>query len=93
MAMKEQPRQIYRTARGAQVDMNKLVSQNEMTIAVGNAKVNARGDKLGPNGEIIKRREDILKEREMAINKPAVPNQINVRQQKDVSGMDPEGNE
>lgn len=93
MAMKEQPRQIYRTARGAQVDMNKLVTQNEMTIAVGNAKVNARGDKLGPNGEIIKRREDILKERELAISKPNVPNQMNVRPQKDVSNMDPEGNE
>ena len=55
MAMKEQQRQVYRTARGVQIDMNKLVTRNEMTIAVGNAKVNARGDKLGPNGEIVKR--------------------------------------
>jgi len=53
MAMKEQPRQIYRTARGKEIDMGKLVQQNELSIAVGNAKVNARGDKLGPGGTII----------------------------------------
>lgn len=53
MAMKEQPRQVYRTARGKEIDMGKLVQQNELSIAVGNAKVNARGDKLGPGGKII----------------------------------------
>jgi hypothetical protein len=108
MAIKEQQRQIYRTARGRELDMNKLINQNELTIAVGNAKVNARGDKLGPNGEIIKRREDILRE----ANQQPIPDQISVRPQpapapvataptkstpvkvtKDVSGMDPEGNE
>jgi hypothetical protein len=100
MAMKEQQRQVYRTARGTEIDMGKLVQQNELTVAVGNAKVNARGDKLGPNGEIIKRREDIIAEN----NSQVVPNQLNVRVeetpmlkpvtvQKDVNGMDPEGNE
>ena len=53
MAMKEQQRSVYRTARGRELDMNKMVNQNELTIAVGNAKVNARGDKLGPDGKII----------------------------------------
>lgn len=91
MAMKEQQRQVYRTARGKVVDMNKLINQNELTIAVGNAKVNARGDKLGPNGEIVKTREEILRERESA--NQVVPDQINVRSTKDISGMDPEGNE
>ena len=57
MAMKEQQRSVYRTARGRELDMNKMVNQNELTIAVGNAKVNARGDKLGPDGKIIQRRE------------------------------------
>lgn len=94
MAMKEQQRQVYRTARGKQVDMNKLINQNELTIAVGNAKVNARGDKLGANGEVVKTREDILKERDASLNQPIVPNQVNVRpSEKDVSSMDPEGNE
>jgi hypothetical protein len=94
--MKEQQRQVYRSARGREVDMSKLINQNELTIAVGNAKVNARGDKIGPNGEIIKRREDILKE----TNTPIVPDRsaksaptapIVKASTKDVSDMDPEG--
>ena len=94
MAMKEQQRQVYRTARGKQVDMNKLINQNELTIAVGNAKVNARGDKLGVNGEVVKTREEILKERDASLNQPIVPNQVNIRtSEKDVSDMDPEGKE
>ena len=93
MAMKEQQRSVYRTARGRELDMNKLVNQNELTIAVGNAKVNARGDKLGPNGQIIQRREDAQRINETA----AIPEQTNVRKSvntvKNVVDMDPEGNE
>ena len=48
--------------RGKQVDMDLLRKRNELTPAVGNVKVNARGDELGPGGKIIKRREDIVKE-------------------------------
>lgn len=62
MAMKEQQRQLHRSMQGKEVDMNKLVMQNELTMAVGNAKVNARGDELGPGGQIIKKREDVLRE-------------------------------
>ena len=62
MAMKEQPRQIYRTMQGKEIDMGKLINQNEMTVAVGNMRVNARGDKLGPGGAIIQTREEILAE-------------------------------
>lgn len=62
MTMKEQQRSVYRSANGKEVDMNKLVMQNEMTVAVGNVKVNARGDELGPGGQIIRRREEVLKE-------------------------------
>ena len=49
----------HMSMRGKQVDMEKLMRQNETTQAVGNAKFNARGDKLGPNGQIIERREDM----------------------------------
>ena len=62
MAMKEQQRQVYRSMQGKEVDMTKLMNQNEMTVAVGNAKVNARGDELGPGGKIVRKREDVLKE-------------------------------
>ena len=44
----------HRTARGIPVDMDRLRLANETEIAVGNMKVNARGDKIGPGGKIIK---------------------------------------
>ena len=86
--------------------MGKLMGQNELLPAVGNAKVNARGDKLGPGGKIIQRREERYVD-------TGVPNQINIREaapvptpapsvtttvkaapaKKDVSKMDSEGNE
>lgn len=53
---------IHKTARGKQVDMNRLMTQNELAVAVGNVRVNARGDELGPGGNIIRKREDIMKE-------------------------------
>jgi hypothetical protein len=78
MAQKEQQRQVYRSMQGKEVDMAKLAMQNEMTVAVGNVKVNARGDELGPGGKIIKKNSDALKE---------------VASSKNVADMDPEGNE
>ena len=42
--------------------MEKLRNQNELTLAVGNARVNARGDELGPGGKIIRKREDVVSE-------------------------------
>ena len=55
-------RQQYRTLRGKLVDMDLLQKKNELTPAVGNARVNARGDELGAGGQIIKKREDRVKE-------------------------------
>ena len=83
MPMKEQQRQVYRSARGKEVDMAKLSLKNELTPAVGNMKVNARGDRLGPGGVILPN---------VAPTTPAtvVPEQY---AKKDVSNMDPEGNE
>jgi hypothetical protein len=52
----------YRSLQGKMVDMDKLMRQNELVPAVGNAKVNARGDQLGPGGRIIKKREEIVAE-------------------------------
>lgn len=48
--------------QGKLVDMEKLMSQNELMPAIGNAHVNARGDELGPGGKIIKTREEIMAE-------------------------------
>lgn len=62
MAMKESQRTVHRSASGKEVDMEKLRAQNELTLAVGNARVNARGDEIGPGGKIVRKREDIMSE-------------------------------
>lgn len=71
--MKEQPRSIHRSMQGKEIDMNKLINQNEMTVAIGNARVNARGDELGPGGRIIRKREEVINA------KNNIPDQSNVR--------------
>ena len=52
--------------QGREIDMDKLIARNEMEIAVGNMRVNARGDQVGPGGKIIKTREQLIAEREQA---------------------------
>ena len=44
---------VYTTAQGRKIDLGALQAQNENVRAVGNMQVNARGDKIDPNGEII----------------------------------------
>ena len=53
---------LYKTMQGKTVDMEKLMSQNELMPAVGNAKVNARGDELGKGGKIVRKREEVMSE-------------------------------
>jgi len=50
----------YTSVRGKEIDMEKLSLKHETTPAVGNIKVNARGDELGPGGKIVRTREQIL---------------------------------
>ena len=52
----------HRSMRGKNVDMDLLRKRNELTPAVGNSRVNARGDELGPGGQIVKKREDVVAE-------------------------------
>ena len=44
----------YRSAMGKTIDMAALASRNEHTRAVGNMRVNARGDTIDATGRIIK---------------------------------------
>lgn len=55
-------RKVYRTMQGKEIDMDQLRAVNETMPAIGNIRVNARGDELGPNGEIIRKREEIVGE-------------------------------
>lgn len=43
----------HRSAQGKMVDMAALAAKNERTRAVGNMKVNARGDTIDASGKII----------------------------------------
>jgi hypothetical protein len=69
---------VYTTMQGKQLDMEKLALRNELTPAVGNARVNARGDELGPGGQIIRKREDILQDY-YSMNPRAVKDEIGGR--------------
>ncbi len=78
----------YRSMQGRPVDMEKLMSQNELMPAIGNVRVNARGDELGAGGKIIKKREDVMAE--YYVNNPkAVPDNIVAPVQAKVSEPDP----
>ena len=62
MATRQKGRKTYRSMQGRVVDLDMLIKRNELTPAVGNARVNARGDELGPGGKIIKKREEVLRD-------------------------------
>jgi hypothetical protein len=55
-------KKTYRTMQGKEIDFESLRARNELAIAVGNAKMNARGDKLGPGGTVEKKREEVVAE-------------------------------
>ena len=55
-------KRIYRSSQGRPVDMDAMQMAHEEEIAVGNMKVNARGDELGPGGVIVRTRNEIMKE-------------------------------
>ena len=46
-------KEIYRSANGKQVDMGSLRLRNEHVRAVGNMKVNARGDLVDDKNQVI----------------------------------------
>lgn len=51
-------KRIYRTMQGREIDMDQLIAKNETMPAIGNVRMNARGDELGPTGEIIRTKEE-----------------------------------
>jgi hypothetical protein len=44
---------VYKSAQGRSVDLGTIMLQNEHVRAVGNMNVNARGDKLDSNNQVI----------------------------------------
>lgn len=56
--------------RGQNIDMDMMKYQNQHDTALGNANMNARGDKIGTGGTIIKTREELIAERERRMQLP-----------------------
>lgn len=54
---------LYRTANGLTVNIENLRLVNQATIAVGNMGVNARGDRITPDGTVIETRNEVMKKR------------------------------
>lgn len=52
----------HTTYRGVTVDMDSLRRENEKVPALGNMRVNARGDQLGKNGSVTKTSDQIARE-------------------------------
>lgn len=89
MALKNKNRIQHRTAKGKVVDMDMLRQRNELTPAVGNVRVNARGDEIGPGGKIIRTREEIIKEY-YASTPGSVPDEVRMPRAKEVEMETPE---
>jgi len=62
MAKGNNSKKQHISMRGKVVDMDLLRKRNELTPAVGNARVNARGDELGPGGQIIRKADEKVRE-------------------------------
>ena len=54
-------KRMYRTMQGRMVDIDQLRAANESTQAVGNMNVNARGDVLGANGQVVTPKSQVIK--------------------------------
>lgn len=68
---------VHYSYRGQPVDMDALAKKFEKEIALGNARMNAKGDIVGRGGKIIKTREQQLAEYKEA-NAPIKMGKVNI---------------
>lgn len=68
---------VHYSYRGQPVDMDALAKKFEKEIALGNARMNAKGDIVGKGGKIIKTREQQLAEYKEA-NAPIKIGKVNI---------------
>ena len=62
MPVKSPNKISHRTATGKEFNMDQFRQKHELTPAVGNIKVNARGDELGAGGKIVRKRSEVIDE-------------------------------
>lgn len=60
--MSRHNKRVQVSMRGKVIDMDALRTQNDESVAIGNARMNARGDIMGPGGQIEIRREQLIRE-------------------------------
>lgn len=60
MVAKAPRKKMYRTMQGRMIDIERLRAANESVQAVGNMNVNARGDVLGPGGNVVTSKETVI---------------------------------
>ena len=67
-------RKQVRSMRGELVDFSALAAQNATQVALGNARMNAKGDVLGENGIVLKTQEQLDAEWELkkAKSRPSI---------------------
>ena len=74
---------IYRTAQGKSIDLGTIMLQNETVRAVGNMKVNARGDKLDNNNCVVETKpQQIQRQNARTTNVSDAPVHANVNKAK-----------
>ena len=57
-----------KSAMGKVVDVTALLRENEDVLAVSNVKMNARGDRLGPDGKVIASIQQITKKQKSEVS-------------------------
>jgi hypothetical protein len=65
--------EVYRSANGKTVDMGALRLQNEKVRAVGNMRVNARGDVINDNNDVIRTRNEQVSKQYQKQTQPNSP--------------------
>ena len=73
---------VYKTAMGKIVDMGALMLQNEQVRAVGNMKVNARGDVIDSANRVIDRKTNqVNRQYRKQTSGPAPTNTVEAKRQ------------
>ena len=65
-------KEVYRSANGKPVDMGALRLKNEKVRAVGNMKVNARGDEIDDFNRVITRKNEAVNRQYQKTARPPV---------------------
>lgn len=88
-----------RTAKGRIINIDDVIAASPHTTAVGNMKVNAQGDELGPGGEVTKTREQrtraYYKDHPQSSNRKVslkgdMPGQMQSESRSDFAGLKPD---